>query len=76
MPQTCDMGILSSEGMKRIFSSEKSDGFGRERTCVPEASMLTTRTTEAASLCINFINEYSVCSTSDISEPLKLFFLV
>jgi hypothetical protein len=34
--------------MLRNFSPEKSDGFGRERTRVPEASMLTTKNTEAA----------------------------
>jgi hypothetical protein len=36
MPQICDMGndftSLPKEGMLMIFSPEKSDGFGRERT--------------------------------------------
>jgi hypothetical protein len=37
---------LPKEGALRIFSPEKSDGFGRvlnPRTWVPEASTLTTR---------------------------------
>jgi hypothetical protein len=36
MPQICDMGqtdlLPLKEGMLRIFSPEKSDGFGRVRT--------------------------------------------
>jgi hypothetical protein len=36
MPKICDMGkwlyFLLKEAMLRIFSPEKSDGFGRERT--------------------------------------------
>jgi hypothetical protein len=32
-----------------IFSPEKSDGFGRVQTWVPEASMLTTRPLKALS---------------------------
>jgi hypothetical protein len=31
------------EGALRIFSPEKSDGFGREVENIPEASALTTR---------------------------------